>query len=219
MTRDLKAAADRQELVLIVKVSKQGAVKAVADAIGEFNTDHVETRLVLVQTGVGDISESDITLAVASRAMVLGFNVRPNGEAGEVADREGVNIHLYNILYDAITCDDDLVQAMKDAFSKLLPPKNPVRRLGLAEVRQVFRIPKSGTVAACIVSEGVIQRSAEMNFLIRDSVTIWSGRLSGIRHFKDDVREVTAGQECGISLDNCDDIKAGDVIECCFIER
>jgi translation initiation factor IF-2 len=160
----------------------------------------------VIHTGVGGIIESDVMLASASSAIVIGFNVRPQGKASGVAKSENVEIRTYSIIYEAI---DDV----KLAMAGLLAPKLVEKELGKAEVRQVFSIPKVGAVAGCMVQDGKIVRTAKAR-LVRDGVIVWTGDLASLRRFKDDVREVTNGFECGLSLHGYNDLKAGDIIEC-----
>jgi translation initiation factor IF-2 len=201
--------ADQLELKLIVKGDVQGSVEAVGHALAKLTTQKV--KVTMVHAAVGGITEGDVNLAVASKAIIVGFNVRPTGKAASLAEGEGVEIRLYNIIYNAV---DDIRSAMEG----LLPATKVEKLLGRAEVRQVFRIQKVGTVAGCIVSNGLIRRTAEAR-LVRDSVVVWTGRLSGLRRFKDDVKEVAEGFECGISIDGYQDIKDGDSIESFEIEE
>jgi translation initiation factor IF-2 len=201
--------ADQLELKLIVKGDVQGSVEAVGHALSKLSAQKV--KVTLVHAAVGGITEGDVNLAVASKAIIVGFNVRPTGKAASLAESEGVEIRLYNIIYNAV---DDIRSAMEG----LLPATKVEKALGRAEVRQVFRIQKVGTVAGCIVSSGMMRRTAEAR-LVRDSVVVWTGRLSGLRRFKDDVKEVSEGFECGISLENYQDIKEGDSIESFEIEE
>src|SRR6185295_6443734 len=161
--------------------------------------------------GVGGITEGDVNLAVASKAIIVGFNVRPAGKAASLAESEGIEIRLYNIIYNAV---DDIRAAMEG----LLPATKVEKLLGKAEVRAVFPIVKVGLVAGCMVLTGTIKRTADAR-LIRDSVVVWTGKLSGLRRFKDDAREVVEGFECGISLEGYRDIKQGDVVESFEIEE
>jgi len=201
--------ADQLELKLIVKGDVQGSVEAVGHALSKLSAQKV--KVTLVHAAVGGITEGDVNLAVASKAIIVGFNVRPTGKAASLAESEGVEIRLYNIIYNAV---DDIRSAMEG----LLPATKVEKALGRSEVRQVFRIQKVGTVAGCIVSSGMMRRTAEAR-LVRDSVVVWTGRLSGLRRFKDDVKEVSEGFECGISLENYQDIKEGDSIESFEIEE
>jgi translation initiation factor IF-2 len=159
----------------------------------------------VIHTGVGGITESDVSLASASDAIVLGFNVRPEPKAANLAESEGVDIRLYNIIYDAVA-------DIRDAMEGLLAPTLREKYLGRVEVRETFVVSKVGTIAGCYVLDGKILRGAQVR-LIRDNVVVWQGKLSSLKRFKDDVREVATGYECGIGLENYNDIKVGDIIE------
>jgi translation initiation factor IF-2 len=201
--------ADQLELKLIIKGDVQGSVEAVSHALAKLSAQKV--KVTIVHAGVGGITEGDVNLAVASRAVIVGFNVRPAGKAASLAESEGIEIRLYNIIYNAV---DDIHAAMEG----LLPATKVEKGLGKAEVRQVFPVIKVGLVAGCMVLTGVIKRTADAR-LIRDSVVVWTGKLSGLRRFKDDAREVQEGFECGISLESFRDIKPGDIIESFEIEE
>jgi translation initiation factor IF-2 len=194
---------DVKELRVIVKADVQGSVEAVAESLSKLATD--ACRLVVIHSGVGAITETDISLAAASDAIVLGFNVRPAPKASAQADADGVDIRLYNVIYDA-------VNDVRSAMEGLLAPTYHEDHLGRAEVREAFSITKVGTIAGCYVLDGKIQRNAKAR-LLRDSVVVWQGKLSSLRRFKDDAREVASGYECGIGLENYNDIKPGDIIE------
>jgi len=194
---------DVKELRVIVKADVQGSVEAVAESLGKLATD--ACRLVVIHSGVGAITETDISLAAASDAIVLGFNVRPAPKASAQAEADGVDIRLYNVIYDA-------VNDVRNAMEGLLAPTYHEDHLGRAEVREAFNITKVGTIAGCHVLDGRILRNAKAR-LLRDSVVIWQGKLSSLRRFKDDVREVASGYECGIGLENYSDLKPGDIIE------
>jgi translation initiation factor IF-2 len=160
---------------------------------------------------VGGVSESDVLLASASKAIIIGFNIRPESKASELAEREGVDIRLYTIIYEALN-------EMRSALEGMLAPTLREKILGRAQVRQPFPIPGVGTIAGCFVSEGKIARSARVR-LVRDSVPVYDGKVSSLRRFKEDVREVASGFECGIGLENFNDVKAGDVIEAFEVEE
>ena len=194
---------DVKELRVIVKADVQGSVEAVAESLGKLATE--ACRLVVIHSGVGAITETDISLAAASDAIVLGFNVRPAPKASAQAEADGVDIRLYNVIYDA-------VNDVRNAMEGLLAPTYQEDHLGRAEVREAFSITKVGTIAGCHVLDGKILRNAKAR-LLRDSVVIWQGKLSSLRRFKDDVKEVASGYECGIGLENYNDIKPGDIIE------
>jgi translation initiation factor IF-2 len=203
------AEADQLELKLIIKGDVQGSVEAVGHAVSKLSTQKV--KVTIVHAAVGAITEGDVNLAVASKAVIVGFNVRPAGKAAALAESEGVEIRLYNIIYNAI---DDIRSAMEG----LLPATKVEKILGRAQVRMTFRIAKVGVVAGCMVVSGGIKRTSEAR-LLRDNVVVWTGKLSGLRRFKDDVKEVAEGMECGISLENYGDIKENDVIETFEIEE
>ncbi len=207
MMQQLKEAG-RKEFPLVIKGDVQGSVEAIAGALRKLGTDEVEARLV--HTGVGGITESDVSLASAARAVLMGFNVRANAQAKLAADQAGVEIRYYNIIYD-------LVDDVKKAMSGLLAPTVREIFLGNAEILEVFNISKIGKVAGCRVTEGKVERGAKVR-LIRDNVVIHEGTLSTLKRFKDEVREVPGGQECGMAFANYQDIRKGDVIECFNIE-
>ncbi len=192
-----------QSLALIVKADVQGSQEALVHAMHQLSTG--EVRVAIVHSAVGGITESDINLAVASKAVVIGFNVRADAQARKLAEANGVDIRYYNIIYDA-------VDEIKAAMGGMLSPEKREEQIGLVEIRQVFRIPKVGAVAGCMVTEGVVRRGA-MARLLRENVVTWTGELDSLKRFKDDVKEVRAGFECGLSLKNFDDIKEGDQLE------
>jgi translation initiation factor IF-2 len=200
--------ADRKDVPLVIKSDVQGSSEAIAGALKKLGTEEVEARIVL--GGVGGITESDVSLANASNAVILGFNVRANVQAKQAADQQGVEIRYYNIIYD-------LVDDVKAAMSGLLEPTIREHFLGNAEIKEVFNISKVGKVAGCVVSEGKVERGAKVR-LIRDNVVIHEGTLSTLKRFKDEVKEVAAGQECGMAFANYEDMRAGDVIECFQVE-
>jgi translation initiation factor IF-2 len=197
------------ELNLVVKADVQGSLGALTDAFLKLPQD--EVRVNIVHSGAGAITEQDVTLAQTAEAIVVGFNVRPNANARELAEHEGVDIRLYRVIYDAI---DDV----KAALSGMLKPEERERILGEAEVRQTFRVPRLGVVAGCYVTSGTIPRNARVR-LVRDGVVAYEGRVGSLRRFKDDVAEVREGFECGIGLENFQDVKEGDVIEAFDVEE
>ena len=203
MMSQLKAAG-RKDLALIVKADVQGSLEAVIGAIEKLATDEVGARVI--HSGVGGITESDVTLAEASGVPILGFNVRAHKEAREAAERAGIEIRYYNIIYD-------LVDDVKKAMSGLLAPTVRETMLGNATILEIFKVSKVGNVAGCRVTDGVVERGANVR-LIRDSVVVHEGKLSQLKRFKDDAREVVAGQECGMAFENYQDMKVGDIIEC-----
>jgi translation initiation factor IF-2 len=190
-------------LSLIVKADVQGSYEALASALEKLSTNEVKVRII--HAAVGAITESDINLAAASNAVVIGFNTRADSSAKKVIASTGVEVRYYNIIYEAV---DDVRAAM----SGMLTPERREAVLGMVEVRQVFRISKVGTVAGCYVLEGLVRRSASVRVL-RDNVVIHTGELDTLKRFKDDVREVKAGFECGLSLKNYNDIQVGDQLE------
>ncbi|TMQ68543.1 MAG: translation initiation factor IF-2 [Candidatus Eisenbacteria bacterium] len=197
------------ELKLILKGDVDGSVEALSEALVKLGTAEVQVKVI--RQAVGQISESDVLLAAASGAIVVGFHVRPDVRARELAARDDVEIRLYDIIYKA-------VEDVKQALEGLLKPEIREVVVGSAEVREVFRLSKSGTVAGCMVVMGAIPRAAKVR-LLRDGTTVWTGRIGSLRRFKDDVKEVTTGFECGIALDGMNDVKTGDVIEAFTIEE
>ncbi len=204
------ALADQLELRLIIKADVQGSVEAVSDALQKLSGDKV--KVTVVHSAVGAITEGDVNLAAASKAIIVGFNVRPAGKASSLADTEGVEIRLYNIIYNAV---DDVKKAMEG----LLAPTLVEKFLGRAEVRAVFNITKVGVVAGCMVVDGTIKRAASKARVVREGATVWEGKISGLKHLKEDRKEVDKGFECGISLDGFSDVKAGDFIEAFDVEE
>jgi translation initiation factor IF-2 len=208
MMTQLKTAG-RKEFPLVIKGDVQGSVEAIIAALDKLGTDEVAARIV--HAGVGGISESDISLAEASNAAVIGFNVRAYKEAAEAAERAGIEIRYYNIIYN-------LVDDVKGAMSGLLAPTLREDMLGNAEILEVFNISKVGKVAGCRVTDGRVERGASVR-LIRDKVVVHEGKLSTLKRFKDEVKEVVVGQECGMAFENYQDMRAGDVIECYRVEE
>ncbi len=202
--QQLMQSGEVRELRLVVKADVQGSVEALHGSLSDLSTDKV--KVAVIHTGVGGITENDVMLASASNAIVLGFNVRPQGKASSTAKKEGVEIRTYNVIYEAI---DEVKAAMKG----LLAPTFVEKELGKAEVRQTFGIPKIGTIAGCMVLEGKIVRSGKAR-LVRDGVVVWQGTLGSLRRFKEDSKEVQAGMECGIGLQGFNDVKENDIIEC-----
>lgn len=198
-----------KELNVVVKGDVQGSVEAVSDSLRKLSTDAI--RLCVINSSVGAITETDVNLATASNAIVLGFNVRPEVKAHALAEKEGVDIRLYNIIYDAV---DDIRKAMEG----LLEPTLKEKYLGRAEIREVFSVPKHGNVAGSYILDGKMLRNSQVR-LLRDNIVIYEGKMASLRRFKDDVKEVTSGYECGISLENYNDIKVGDIIEAFEIEK
>ena len=203
------AAGETQELSVVVKADTHGSAEAIVSSLEQFATD--EVRVAVLHSGVGGINESDVTLARASGALILGFNVRANNQARELAQREKVDIRYYSIIYN-------LTDEIKAMLSGMLAPAVLETFLGNAEVIEVFNVSKQGKVAGCRVTEGLVKRGAQVR-LLRDDVVIHTGKLSTLKRFKDEVREVRGGLECGMSFENYQDLKAGDVIECFDVEE
>ena len=199
----------RKEFPLVIKADVQGSVEAIIGALDKLGTEEVAARVL--HSGVGGISESDVTLAEASGVPIIAFNVRANKEAREAAERAGIEIRYYNIIYD-------LVDDVKKAMSGLLPPTLRETMLGNAQILEIFNISKVGKIAGCKVTDGVVERGANVR-LIRDNVVIHEGKLSQLKRFKDDVREVGTGMECGMAFENYQDMRQGDVIECYRVEQ
>ena len=198
-----------KDLNVIVKGDVHGSVEAVAESLRKLTTEAI--RLNVIHASVGAITETDVNLATASNAIILGFNVRPEVKAQAMAEKEGVDLRLYNIIYDAV---DDIKKAMEG----LLEPTLKEKHLGRAEIREVFSVPKIGNVAGSYVLDGKMVRNAKVR-LLRDNVVIYEGKMSSLRRFKEDAKEVASGYECGIGLENYNDIKVGDIIEAFEIEK
>ena len=194
---------ERAELNLVVKADVAGSLEALADEIAKLPQDQIIVNVI--HDAVGGINESDVMLASASDAVIIGFNVRPVGEARQVAAREGVEIRTYSVIYKVI---EELRQAMEG----LLEPEEVESTVATVEVRATFKASRVGTIAGCMVTEGTVTRGAKTR-LVRDGTIIYDGRIGSLRRFKDDVREVTSGMECGIVLENYADVKEGDVLE------
>ena len=190
-------------LNILLKADVQGSSEAIADALNKLSTDEVKVKIV--SSGIGGINESDVNLAVAAGAIIIGFNVRADAVAKRLIDEEGVDLHYYSVIYD-------LIDEVKAAMSGMLSPEVKEQIIGLAEVRDVFRSPKLGAIAGCMVVEGVVKRNNPIRVL-RDNVVIYEGELESLRRFKDDVNEVKQGMECGIGVKNYNDVKVGDQIE------
>lgn len=201
-------AGEQAALNLIVKADVHGSLEATVESLRKLERDDV--KLQFVSRGVGGITENDVQLALASEATILGFNVRPDRKAREAAEAEGVEIRSYDIIYK-------LLEDIEKAMLGLLEPEFEEVVTGDAEVREIFRVPRLGAIAGCYVTNGVITRNSKVRFL-RDGVVIWKGEVASLRRFKEDVREVAAGFECGIGLSDFQDLKPGDIIET-FEER
>ncbi len=197
------ALGDFQELNIILKGDVDGSVEALTDSFQKLSTDEIQVNII--HKGVGAITESDVLLASASDAIIIGFNVRPMGNARDIADKEEIDIRMYSIIYDAI---NDL----KDAMEGMLSPEMKEEITGTAEIRETFKISKIGTIAGCMVTTGKIFRNSQIR-LIRDGVVIFTGELASLKRFKDDVKEVSKGYDCGLQVKNYNDIRVGDVVE------
>jgi len=194
----------QRALRILIKADQGGPAEALADALAQLTTPEVTVEVI--HRGVGAISESDILLARASGAIIIGFHVRPDNNARASAEREGVDIKLYKIIYEA-------VEDVKAALEGMLRPEEREVVLGEAEVRETFKVSRVGVIAGCSVRSGIINRQGRVR-VIRDGVEVFDGVIASLRRFKDDVREVREGFECGIGVENFNDIKVGDVIEC-----
>jgi translation initiation factor IF-2 len=192
-----------RDLPVIVKGDVDGSVEALADSLLRLSTKEVNVHVI--HKGVGGISESDVLLAAASRAVIVGFHVRPNLNARRLSEQENVDIRLYNIIYDAIN-------DVKNALEGLLAPTVSEEVMGTVEIRDVFKVSKVGTIAGCYVKDGRITRNNKVR-LVRDGVVVFDGTIASLKRFKDDVKEVEQGFECGIALENFNDVKVGDIVE------
>jgi len=197
------AIGDFQELNIVLKGDVDGSIEALSDSLQKLSTEQVQVNII--HKAVGQISESDILLAAASDAIVVGFQVRPSGNARKLAEKEEVDIRLYSIIYKAI-------DEVRDAMEGLLSPDVKEEIVCNIEVRETFKISKVGTIAGCFVTDGTIHRNTRVR-LIRDGVVVYTGELGSLKRFKDDVKEVAKGFECGMNIKNFNDIKVGDVIE------
>jgi translation initiation factor IF-2 len=196
-------AGETKVLSLIIKADVQGSQEALSHALSKLST--AEVRVNIVHSGVGAITESDVNLALASNAVIIGFNTRADATAKKLVSAHGVDVRYYNVIYDA-------VEEVKAALSGLLAPERKEQVTGLVEIRQVFHISRVGTVAGCYVLEGLVKRTSHVRVL-RDNIVIHTGELDSLKRFKDDVREVKGGFECGLSVKSFDDLKVGDQLE------
>jgi translation initiation factor IF-2 len=197
------AEGDVSELNIVLKADVQGSVEAISDSLMKLSTDEVKVKII--GSGVGGITETDATLAAASSAIVIGFNVRAEASARKIIEDESLDLRYYSIIYE-------LLDEVKAAMSGMLAPEFKQQIIGLAQVRDVFRSPKFGAIAGCMVTEGIVKRNAPIRVL-RDNVVIYEGELESLRRFKDDVAEVRNGFECGIGVKNYNDVREGDQIE------
>ena len=195
---------DQKQLAVVVKGDVQGSVEAIAESLKKQGTDEVVVNVV--HNAVGVITESDVMLASASNAIIIGFNVRAGSQARDLAEREGLEIRYYSIIYN-------LIDDVKAAMSGLLAPTVEENNLGMAEVREVYTVSKVGTIAGCMVTEGLLRRNAKCRVL-RDGIVIHDGEIDTLKRFKDDAKEVQTGYECGLMVKSYNDIKEGDQIEC-----
>jgi translation initiation factor IF-2 len=200
----------------VLKADVQGSVEVLKSTLQKLSTDKIKVKVI--RSGVGAITESDVLLASATQAgakntavVIIGFNVRPEARAAELAKQEGVDIRLHSIIYK-------VEEEIRAAMLGMLEAVERERVLGRAEIREVFRVPRVGNVAGCMVTEGVVRRSARAR-LVRDGIVIWEGNIASLRRFKEDVAEVREGFECGVGLENFNDIKVGDQIEVFTIEK
>jgi translation initiation factor IF-2 len=205
----LLAAGEVSTLPLIIKGDVDGSVQALSDALGQLGTE--EVKVEIIHRAVGAINESDVILAGPAGAVIMGFRVRPDANARNLAERDGVDIHVFDVIYEAV----DQVRA---ALEGMLAPERREKIIGAAEVRETFKIQKVGTIAGCYVTEGLIERKAKAR-LIRDGIVVYDGEFSSLKRFKDDAKEVREGFECGIGIANFNDVKVGDVIECYQVEE
>src|SRR3569623_2045743 len=208
MMTQIKTTAGRKDFPLVIMADVQGSLEAILGSLEKLGTEEVAARIL--HAGVGGISESDVTLAEGFNAAIIGFSVRANKEATALAKRNGIEIRYYNIIYD-------LVDDIKKAMSGLLAPTLRETMLGNASILEIFNISKVGKVAGCRVTDGTVERGANVR-LIRDNVVVHEGKLSTLKRFKDEVKEVQSGQECGMAFENYHDMRAGDVIECYRVE-
>jgi translation initiation factor IF-2 len=205
------AEGGMKELPIIIKSDVQGSAEVLADTLTKLSDEKVKIRII--HSGVGAVNESDVLLASASNAIVIAFNVRPDRNAEDIAARERVEIRAHSVIYN-------VTDEMKKAMTGLLEPTFKEVRMGAAQVRETFKVPKYGTIAGCMVTEGRITRSGDTQArLLRDNVVVHEGKIGSLRRFKDDASEVKAGLECGIGFDRFNDIKVGDVIEVFAMER
>ncbi|MDF2366983.1 translation initiation factor IF-2, partial [Sneathiella sp.] len=197
------------ELPVVIKADVQGSAEAITTALENLGTDEVAVKILL--SGVGGITESDVALAAASRAIIIAFNTRANKQARDEAESQGIDIQYYSVIYNVI---DD----MRAMLSGMLAPTLRENFLGYAEIREVFNISKVGKIGGCMVTEGNVKRGAKVR-LLRDDVVIHEGTLSTLKRFKDEVKEVKSGMECGMAFENYHDLKVGDFIECFEVEE
>ncbi len=197
------AIGDFKELNVIIKGDVDGSVEALSDSLIKLSTDKIQVNIIM--KAVGAVTESDVLLASASNAIIIGFQVRPSLNARKLAEQEQIDIRLYSIIYDAIN-------ELKAAMEGMLAPEFEEKIVGNIEVREVFKISKVGTIAGCMVLDGEVTRQTSVR-VIRDGIVVYTGELGSLKRFKDDVKEVKSGYECGLNIKNFNDIKVGDIIE------
>jgi translation initiation factor IF-2 len=198
-----------QDLNVIIKADVHGSIEALADSLIKLSNDEVQIHVI--HSATGTISESDVSLAAVSNAIIIGFNVRPSSKIQDMAAEEHVDMRFYNIIYNVI-------KDVKDAIVGMMASTFEERIIGKAAVRDVFHVPKVGAVAGCYVTEGKLERGRQVR-LIRDGIVQFEGKVGSLRRFKDDVKEVAAGYECGVGIENYNDIKVDDVMECFYLEE
>jgi translation initiation factor IF-2 len=198
-----------KDLNLILKADVQGSIEALTDALVKLSNEEVNIRVI--HAGTGAITESDISLATVSNAIILGFNIRPSAKIQAMASEEHVDMRFYNIIYN-------LIKDVKDAIVGMMKSTFEERMLGRAEVREVYNIPKVGAIAGCYVQDGKIQRGKSIR-VVRDGIVVYEGKIGSLKRFKDDAKEVLAGYECGVGIENFNDIKQNDILECFYLEE
>ena len=209
MSVEVLLMGEVKDLNVIIKADVDGSIEALRDSLVKLSNE--EVTIQVIHTATGTITESDIFLAAGSDAIIIGFNVRANTKVQEMAQEENVDIRYYNVIYNVI-------KDVKDAIVGMMESTFEERTLGRAEVRQVFHVPKVGTIAGCYVTDGKIERG-QMVRLLRDGIVTYEGKIASLRRYKDDVKEVQSGYECGIAIENFNDIKVGDVTECYYLEE
>ena len=197
------AIGNFQEINIIVKGDVDGSIEALSDSLIKLSTEEIQVNII--HKGVGQISESDVLLAATSNAIIVGFQVRPSANARRLAEKEEIDIRLYSVIYDAIN-------EVKDAMEGMLSPDIKEEIVATVEIREIFRIKKVGAIAGCMVKEGKITRNTKIR-IIRDGIVIHTGTLGSLKRFKDDVKEVSSGYECGLNIESYNDIQVGDIVE------
>ena len=197
------AIGDFKELNIIVKGDVDGSVEALSDSLLKLSTEEVQVNVI--HKAVGQITENDVLLAESSNAVIVGFQVRPSVQARRMAEAEQIDIRLYSIIYDAIN-------ELKDAIEGMLSPERQEKIVANLEIRETFKISKVGTIAGCMCLDGKINRNHNIR-IIRDGIVVYTGKLASLKRFKDDVKEVVSGQDCGLNIENFNDIKVGDIVE------